>query len=189
MIVVRWRKRNQPNSTAGLHLRCEELVQDLALDQHSGLNIDDLCAVVGERRGRAVRLVPMRLPAGSPDGLWISTSSEEFIVFEERLAPIHGRQVILHELGHAVCDHHATEVMAPDASRLLLPSLDPEMVRRTLGREHSHTDAEIEAEYVGSLLSSYVNSWMPQREWHVPPELRELAKRLSALEHPSSREP
>ncbi|MFF5784675.1 ImmA/IrrE family metallo-endopeptidase [Streptomyces sp. NPDC012693] len=185
----RWRRRDRSDGTVDLHLRCEELVRDLAVDRLSRLSIDELCSVVGERRGRAVRLVPLRLPVGSPDGLWISTSTEEFIVFEERLAPIHGRQVILHELGHALCDHQATEVMTEDSSRLLLPSLDPDTVRRTLGREHSRTEAEIEAEYVGTLLSTYVNSWATPREQHVPPELQELAKRLSALEHPSSREP
>ncbi|MEV0966260.1 hypothetical protein AB0J25_27390 [Streptomyces sp. NPDC049910] len=119
----------------------------------------------------------------------MSTKTEDFILFEQRLSPIHGRQVILHELGHGVCDHDATLVISPDASRLLLPSLNPEMVRRALGREHSQTEAEIEAEYIGSLLSHHVNSWAPERTWEVPPELQELAKRLSALEFPSSREP
>jgi hypothetical protein len=130
----------------------------------------------------------LRLPLGSPDGLWVSTKDEDFIVFEQRLAPIHGQQVILHELGHGVCDHHATLTISADASRLLLPSLNPEMVRRALGREHSQTEAELEAEYVGSLLSRHVNSWTPQRTWDVPPDLQELAQRLSALEHPSTRE-
>lgn len=188
MIVVRWRLRGQPSTTAGLLQRCEDLVRDLGIDQLPQPSIDDLCAALGERRGRQIRLVPLRLPLGSPDGLWVSTKAEDFIIFEERLSPIHGRQVILHELGHGVCEHNATLVMSPDASRLLLPSLDPEMVRRALGREHSQTEAEIEAEYVGSLLSRHVNSWNPRREREVPPELQELARRLTALEHPSSRE-
>ncbi|MFF5767247.1 ImmA/IrrE family metallo-endopeptidase [Streptomyces tanashiensis] len=151
-------------------------------------SIEDLCEALGERRGRQVRLVPLRLPLGSPDGLWVSTKGEDFIVFEQRLAPVHGRQVILHELGHGVCGHHATLAISADASRLLLPSLNPEMVRRALGREPSQTEAEREAEYVGSLLSRHVNSWAPQRHGQVPPDLQELAQRLSALEHPSTRE-
>ncbi|MFF9428406.1 hypothetical protein [Streptomyces sp. NPDC014746] len=162
-------------------------MRSLGIDKLPQLNIDDLCMALGERRGRHIRLVPLQLPLGSPDGLWVSTKTEDFILFEQRLAPIHGRQVILHELGHGVCDHHATLVISPDASRLLLPSLNPEMVQRALGREHSQTEAEIEAEYVGSLLSRHVNSWTPNQTWEVPPELQELAERLSALEHPSSR--
>jgi hypothetical protein len=188
VIVVRWRRREASGPTANLLQRCEELVRDLGISRLAEPSIDDLCTHLGERRGRPIQLVPLQLPLGSPDGLWVTTSAEDFILFETRLAPIHRRQVILHELGHGVCDHEATLMITPDASRLLLPSLNPEMVRRALGREHSQTEVEIEAEYVGSLLSPYVNTWTPKQEWIVPPELQELVKRLSALESRVTRE-
>lgn len=188
MIVVRWRRRETSGHTTNRLRRCEELVRDLGINRLTQPSIDDLCTHLGERRGRPIQLVPLQLPLGSPDGLWVTTPAEDFIIFERRLAPIHSRQVILHELGHGVCDHEATLTIAPDASRLLLPSLNPEMVRRVLGREHSQTEVEIEAEYVGSLLSPYVNSWTAKPEWSVPPELQELVQRLSALECQGARE-
>ncbi|MFK0279897.1 hypothetical protein ACIQVL_05395 [Streptomyces sp. NPDC090499] len=65
-----------------------------------------------------------------------------------------------------------------------MPSLDPALVRRVLGRDHSHTDAEREAEYIGSLIGQRLSSWSTERAQTVPPEAHDLVARLSALESP-----
>lgn len=189
MMVMRWRRRRSANDTApvpSFRQQCEERVRALGLPEGE-LTLQALCAHIGACLGRTVHLVPLPLPAGSPDGMWISAEGSDFIAFEARLAPVHQRQVILHELGHLVCDHEAAPVMSPEATRLLMPSLDPGLVQRVLGREHAHSPAEREAEFVGSLLGRRIGTWTPQRTWEVPPEAAELAARLSALESPAHR--
>ncbi|MEV0281788.1 hypothetical protein AB0I22_36130 [Streptomyces sp. NPDC050610] len=129
-------------------------------------------------------MVPLELPVGSPDGLLVTAEDQDFIVFEQRMAPIHQHQVVLHELGHFICEHEATPVMRPEASQLFLPSLDPELVRRVLGRDHTHSEAEFEAEYIGSLIGQRIGTWATQRIRAVPPEYQDLVARLSTLETP-----
>ncbi|MFJ9855650.1 ImmA/IrrE family metallo-endopeptidase [Streptomyces sp. NPDC101150] len=151
------------------------------------MSIDALCDHLSRLSGRAIQLMPCSLPLGSPDGLWVSAAGAEYVIYEERLAPVHQQQVILHELGHLICDHEASPVLTPEASRLLLPSLDPDLIRRTLGREHSQSVAEIEAEYVGSLIGRRIGTWSADRIRPVPPDMQELAYRLSALDNPAFR--
>ncbi|MFE1776020.1 hypothetical protein [Streptomyces sp. NPDC059008] len=118
----------------------------------------------------------------------MSAEGNDYVFFEQRLAPVHQQQVILHEFGHVICDHEAAApVISPESSKILLPSLDPNMVRRALGREHSHAEAEIEAELVGSLIGRQISTWDVEHIRPVPPEAQELALRLSALENPASR--
>lgn len=164
--------------------RCERRVRALGLPVDAPLTIEQLCLHVGRLRGRPVRLLAQALPLGGPHGLWVSTEQREYVVFEERLAPVHQRQVILHEIGHIVCDHAASPLLAAEDAGLLLPSLSPDVVRRVLGRQHGQSDAEIEAELVGSLIGRRIGDWNTGPEWPVAPEARRLAERLAELEPP-----
>ncbi|MGW1768023.1 ImmA/IrrE family metallo-endopeptidase [Streptomyces sp. NPDC002073] len=159
----------------------------LGLPLSEGLTIDELCDHVGRLRKRPVRVVSLALPPAGPHGLWVSTEANDYIFVEERLVPVHQQQVVLHEIGHVVCDHDASPVMTEQASRLLLPSLDPDLVLRVMGREHTDSAAEIEAEMVGSLIGRRISNWAVQRTLEVPPEARAIAERLAALEAPASR--
>ncbi|WP_405616603.1 ImmA/IrrE family metallo-endopeptidase [Streptomyces sp. NBC_01511] len=157
----------------------------LGLPLSERLPVEELCAHIGELRGRPVRVISLRLPRVSPHGLLVSTGTSDYIFVEERLAPVHHQQVLLHEIGHVVCDHEASTVLSADASELLLPSLDPSLIRRVMGREHADSEAEIEAEMVGSLIGQRISTWTAPRTWEVPPEAREIAERLTVLESPA----
>ncbi|WP_415925220.1 ImmA/IrrE family metallo-endopeptidase [Streptomyces sp. ME19-01-6] len=184
-MVMRWRRRETGQNIKELRHRCEERVRAINLPDDRPLTVHDVCECLGQLYGRPIHVVLLTLPVGSPDGLLVSADDRDFIVVEERLAPIHQHQVMLHELGHFICDHEAMPVMTPEASRLLLPSLDPELVHRVLGRDHSHSEAEQEAEYVGSIIGRQISTWTTQRTLEVPPEAQELVARLAALEkHP-----
>jgi hypothetical protein len=97
---------------------------------------------------------------------------------------VHQRQVVLHEAGHFICGHAAEPTASLLVKQLqpLLPSLDQGLVHRVLSRDHSQTEDEHEAEYIGSLLGLVIGTWV------VPPEARGLVSRLSALE-PAARRP
>ncbi|MEU8676993.1 ImmA/IrrE family metallo-endopeptidase [Streptomyces sp. NPDC048560] len=177
--------RRWKNSRDERDERCERRVRALGLPVDATLTIEQLCRHVGRMRGRPVQLLSLELPLGSPHGLWVSTESREYVVFERRLAPVHQRQVILHEIGHIVCDHAASPALAAEDAGLLLPSLSPDLVRRVLGREHGQSDEEIEAELVGSLLGGRIGAWTAGPDWPVAPEARKLAARLAELEPPA----
>lgn len=184
-MVMRWRRtRISSEGTPSWRRRCEERIHAIGIPPSADLTVEDLCAHLGELHGRPISLMALSLPSGSPDGLLVSSEDHDYIVLDERLAPVHQRQVALHEVGHFICDHEATPVMTPESSRLLLPALDPALVHRVLGRDHSQSDAELEAEYVGSIIGQRISTWAPPRR-RVPPEAHELALRLSALEGPA----
>ncbi|MET9646238.1 ParH-like protein [Streptomyces syringium] len=159
-------------------------MSSLELPEHDKVSVQALCARISQMTGRPIHLLPLGLPPGSPDGLWVSLDDADFIVYEQLLAPVHQHQVVLHEIGHLLCGHRSAPVMTAEVSQLLLPSLDPDFIRRVLGREHSHSEAEIEAELVGSLIGRRIGAWNVEQIPMVPPEAQELAARLSALERP-----
>lgn len=177
---MRWRRRLTATTKRSLQQQCAEHVRNLRLPAGQ-LSIQDVCDHLSEQRKRPIRLMPLRLPQGAPSGIWVSAAHEDYVIFEERLAPVHRHQVILHELGHVVCDHEEKPVLAPEDSRVLLPSLNPDLVRRVLGREHTHTHAEHEAELVGSLIGQRICRWTAVEEYDLPAESQELRRKLSGL--------
>jgi hypothetical protein len=110
-----------------------------------------LCERVAAKRGRPIRLLPMPGLTGVC-GLWVATDTTDLIFYEEVTTPPHQEHIILHELSHVLCDHYPTSLPAAAETRLLLPSLDPEMVRRVLGRTGYSTTEEREAEMLASMI-------------------------------------
>ncbi|GAB3165784.1 hypothetical protein [Amycolatopsis sp. NPDC004378] len=114
-------------------------------------DVPALCAALGERRGRPIRLLP--LPGLSEVcGLWIATDTTDLIAYEQHTSAPHQDHIVLHEIGHLLCDHYPVSLTPAEQMRLLLPSLSPEMVRRVLGRAGYSSVEEREAEFFASLL-------------------------------------
>jgi hypothetical protein len=185
--ILRWQRPDEEDADVRLHrLRkhCERLLADLGVPEP--FDIHELCRVLGERRGRPLRLVPISLPVHTVCGMWVPTGDFDAIFYEQDTSPLHQMLIIGHEVGHLLAGHRATAVLDPQASRLLLPDLDPHLVRRFLGRSNYDADAEREAEMIGSLLLRRA------REATVePPDApleehqAELYRRLRrSLEHP-----
>lgn len=120
-----------------------------------------LCERVAARRGRPIRLVPMDGRAGVC-GLWVATDTTDLFFYERVTTPPHQEHIILHELGHLLCDHHhASSTRGPalgPAFEQLLPSLDPQMVHRILGRAGYTSEEEREAELLASLIRQRARS-------------------------------
>ena len=159
-----------------LRQRCLDVMGKLELS--ANVDVYDLCLQVSEARGRTLRLVPFDLPVSAPEGFLVATDQEDFIVFERSAVPLYQQQIILHEVGHILFGHDTDTVLAEDAIRLLMPSLDPALVQRVLGREHTSSNAEKEAELVGTLLGERISEWSTKRTWPVLPEDEELIERL-----------
>ncbi|HTI19423.1 MAG TPA: hypothetical protein VL652_00440 [Kutzneria sp.] len=186
MMVARWSRRQVSGS---LRKRCAaELAR---LDLKPGAEIPDVIDQVGRQRGRPVRLVPFDLPVAAPEGFLIATGDEDFIVFERRAVPLYQRQIVLHEVAHLLFAHETETVLAEDAIAMMMPSLDPGLVKRVLGREHTNSVAEQEAELLASMMGQRISPWSPDRSWDVVPEDRELVERLvralGRADHPGTR--
>lgn len=165
-----------------LRRRCERIVEQL--DLPDPFDIEQLCRRLGAQRGRPIRLLPLRLPVNSPCGMWVSTAAFDAIFYETDTSPAHQILIIAHEIGHLLCEHAAPPVLDRDASRLLLPDLDPELVQRTLGRTNYSALEEREAETIATVLLRRACRPGEPAAANLPPDDAELYGRLRSLEHP-----
>ena len=143
--------------------------------------MDAFCAALGESRGRPLRRVAADLPTGSPSGMWVALPDADYVFFEQRTTPLHQRHIVLHELGHLISNHDAPPSMTDAASRMLLPHLDPSMVRRMLGRTYYSAVEEQQAELIGTLIHERISSWAPERTYVVDPEVADVVARLERI--------
>ena len=177
MIICVWTSGGEPvPGRSTLRQRCERLVA--TLDVPTPLDIQVLCQRVGQRMNRRILLCPMAMPAGGPCGVWITTDEHDMILFEQLTSPLHQRLIILHELGHLVAQHVPVTVDDHDATRLLVPDLDPDVVARMLGRTQFTAEEERAAELIASLILHRATEWAPTPQWTIPAEAAAVIKRI-----------
>ncbi|ONI81188.1 hypothetical protein ALI144C_21865 [Actinosynnema sp. ALI-1.44] len=132
-----------------LRRRCEQHLRTFAVPQP--FDLDAFCAHVAEKRGRRLELKPMPgLSAAAPCGMWLSVADADYILYEPTTSKLHSEHIVLHELAHMLCDHR----LSIDVSlrRRLFPTIDPDVVRRVLGRVNYATEQEQEAEMLASMI-------------------------------------
>jgi hypothetical protein len=180
MMITIWRGSGEVGGNSemnrGLRRECAERVRRLEIP--TPFDVQELCRRLGAQRGREIRLLPAPLPPESPCGLWVSTDHADYVFYEERTSQLHREHIVLHEIGHLLCDHEATPVLDDEASRLVMPSLDPGMVQRMLGRTHYSRLEERQAELMASLIREQASRWSPEPTWTVPAEAADVAARL-----------
>jgi hypothetical protein len=150
-----------------------------ALELPFPFDVHKLCKSMERARGRMIHLIPRALPAGSPTGLCVSTNTGDYIFYESRTSALHQEHIILHEVGHLLCEHRAASVSREEISGLLLPDLDPGMVQRVLGRTCYPMWAEQEAEIIASLILAKVEK---QRRDTVSPVSSDVAPVVARVE-------
>ena len=107
--------------------------------------------VVARRRGRPLHLLAKTTTAG-PCGVWLAMPGADYVFYEDSTSALHRDHIILHERGHLLRDHSASEVMDDEVLRELLPSLDLTVVRRLMGRTTYTAVEEQEAEMMATLV-------------------------------------
>ncbi|MGW7005995.1 toxin [Streptomyces sp. NPDC054933] len=146
----------QPGKAAtGRQLRrlrgaCEALLDSLSVPDTC--HISELCAHLGARRGRPIRLLPAELQSSQLYGLWIATDVADLIVYEAHTSRPHQEHIIAHELSHMICGHHSGGKMADGAAEQLFPDISPHVVRGMLQRSGYSDHDEQEAETMASLI-------------------------------------
>jgi hypothetical protein len=151
---------NRTMTTRRVRKKCQELVGTLTLPRP--FSVERLIHDLSLQRGRAIRL--RSLPSGfgaHACGLVISTDTADEIYVEEKTSRFHRDHIALHEIGHILMHHDNGGREDPGALAGLLPSLDPEAIRRILGRTSYTTEQEQEAELVASLIRAKAGTLAP----------------------------
>ncbi|GAB3677585.1 hypothetical protein [Saccharopolyspora tripterygii] len=121
------------------------------LDISHPIDMTEVCQRLGEHRGLTIRLLAIRLEVPGPFGLWLRTSSADYIIYQQETTVLHQQHIIAHELGHLLAGHSSDD--GDDAVWAeLLPDVPPDLLRRALRRTHYDTDQERDAETVATLL-------------------------------------
>lgn len=119
-------------------------------------------------------LCPMAL-RGESFGAWIAEPSVDVVFYEECAAPLHQRHIILHELGHILCDHEGLD--GADVAALLSGTdRSDEGLHTPRGTRYTDTE-EQEAEMIATLIltrisGAHANTTAPNA--HVADTLRLL---------------
>lgn len=119
-------------------------------------DVDALCRHLGELRKRPIVLVPVKLRASDPCGMWVVARDEDIVFYDKDTTRAHQEHIIMHELGHIISCHRGSGLLDDASARLLFPSLDPELVRDMLMRATYDDVQEQEAEVIAYLLSQRI---------------------------------
>ncbi len=112
-------------------------------------DIDGFVSAVAAYRGRAMRVLNYPLDAAGPSGLWIGTSSGDYIVCSADTTPTRRAAIVCHELAHMLLGHEpevGDAAAAQAVARVLAPDVDPLVAARFLARHGYEGPAEEDAE-------------------------------------------
>lgn len=159
--------------------RCARLLRQYHVPKP--FDVRKFTAGIEEQRGRRIVLVPTPTKSRSPCGLWLSTDGCDYIFFEAGTSPLHQMHIILHELGHMLCEHSGVNPYGAEFLRTALPTIDPEAVRRVLGRSAFTADDEREAEVFATLVGQKGEiTEVAHAVIELPPDTAQMLSRLAA---------
>ena len=162
-----------------LRRRCDRHIRSLvdAGDLPDPFTLDEFLAKLEARRGRSIVLRPSDYVPGRACGMWLQLADVDVIVYA-RTAPLHEEHIVLHEVGHMLYEHRSAIGLSDDVARMLMPDLDPAMVRSLLNRG-SYTDTEEqEVELFATLLLERVADRRPADESGLDADLAPQMDRL-----------
>jgi hypothetical protein len=159
-----------------LHQRWERRLVELGLPPEADART--VAIQLSATRRRRIRFVPADLPVGGPCGLWLSTSTTDYICYPKSTSSSHQDHIILHEVAHMICDHQGGVVTVDDMLRPLIPHLASKTVHRLLARSAYTRDEEREAELLATLLSLRYSGIAPGAA--APQETHQVARRIGA---------
>ena len=128
------------------------------------------------QRNKVIYLHPFTSGPGVPCGLWIGTAETDHVFHEEGTTPWHKTHIVMHEIAHLLLDHDDGTQAWHGLARLLVPDVDPSLVRLVLGRSAYTSTEEREAETLASLILGQASP--PARELAVGADAAALMFRL-----------
>jgi hypothetical protein len=175
---VEARKGAEAMDVKSLRRRCEVLLRDVEIPEP--FEVEAFAATVSRRRGRPLHLIPKGTGLG-PCGVWLALPRADYVFFADDTTALHREHIILHELGHLICDHTVGPVMEDEVLRALLPSVEPATVRRALGRTRYSAVEEQAAEMIATLVRERAGRWVSPARSSDPAVSDVLARLQSTL--------
>ena len=139
--------------------------------------LDRFCELIARRRGRALYLHPLPirdLGGDLPCGAWLGTDAADHVFFAASTSRLHQQHIVLHEIAHMLCGH-ASRGDVP--TELLMPDLDPAMIRMALRRGGYSDRQEQEAEMVACLIAERAETAQPATMNGVVSQLLQMTTR------------
>ncbi len=130
--------------------RCAAIVAEL--DIPVPFDLGQFLARLVLQRNKVIYLHPFTSGPGVPCGLWIGTAEADHVFHEEGTTPWHKTHIVMHEIAHMLLDHDDATRAWHGLARLLVPDVDPSLVRLVLGRSAYTSTEEREAETLASLI-------------------------------------
>lgn len=121
-----------------------------------GGDLNDLVDGVAQTRGRPVHLMAAELGPKAPSGVWLSTTTADYIAYPSDAPPTRRALIICHELAHMVLEHDLAEPDPEALAVLAAPSLDPTVAARMLRRHDFATQAERDAEMLATRMMAAI---------------------------------
>lgn len=122
---------------------------DLAL--FGPTSMEEVCQRLSVRRQKPIHRHPYPLEVPGPFGLWLSTPSADYILYQTETTEDHQEHIKAHEVGHMLAEHESDD--ADDTVwQEIMPDIPPHMIRRALRRSHYDSEHEADAECVADLL-------------------------------------
>ncbi|WP_229889298.1 hypothetical protein [Streptomyces mirabilis] len=100
--------------------------------------------------------MPYPLPVPGPFGVWISTRSADYILYQRETSKVHQDHIILHEVGHIMADHRST-VSGDEIWQQLMPDISVDVIKKTLLRTSYDEEHEREAELVATIILEWAS--------------------------------
>lgn len=136
-----------------LHSRCRGRVDDLL--RHTGVpqpwNINEFLDRLEHHHGRDIDLCAIVRTTGDSSGAWQRHDDHDVIAYAENTSGFHQDHIILHEIGHMICQHRGRCVLSGEEAQRIAPDLGPAAFAHLLDRVADESD-EHEAETIASLI-------------------------------------
>lgn len=138
---MRWRR---------LRRRCQKAIAGITLPEP--FSARELCNHLAAERERPLHLLVLPTPTvpGTPSGMWLVADRGDYIFFDAQTSPLHQEHILVHEIGHMVCDHQSAG--GDHSLYRYIDFADPESIRQSLPRIQYSDEQEQEAEMIASII-------------------------------------
>lgn len=166
---------------SSLRARCQQRVDDLL--RHTGVphpwNINQFLDRFERHRGRDIDLCAISCGVGDSCGAWQQHKDHDVIAYAENTSGFHQDHIILHEIGHMICQHRGRCVLFEDEAQRIAPNLAPAAFAHLLNRNSGYVE-EHEAELIASMIHQRVRLRPQLAIDELPPS---AAQRLTRVEY------
>jgi len=150
-----------------IRARCEPRVAVLLQHVPEPWDVNVFLDRLERFRGRDIDLCEVSWTAGESTGAWRRRRDHDVIVYPANTSSLHQDHIILHEVGHLVCEHRGRCVLSLHEAQRRAPHLAPAAFAHLLDRVAVQAE-EHQAEAIATMLLARVSRQPRRWRRHVP---------------------